>query len=112
MIGPVDQVASPHFHCSPLLTRPKDGSERRVILNLSYPYGNSLNDKVNKSRLDGLQFILRFPSVDDFLAKILETPGDVYLSKIDVARAFRNLRVDPVDTLKFGIYWPGKYFID
>ena len=37
MIGPVDQVASPHFHCSPLLTRPKDGNKRKVILNLSYP---------------------------------------------------------------------------
>ena len=94
------------------MTRPKDGNKRRVILNLSYPYGKSLNDKVNKSRSDGLQFILRFPSVDDIVAKILETPGDVYLSKIDVARAFRNLRVDPVDALIFGIYWQGKYFID
>ena len=112
IVGPVDQVASTHFHCSPLLTRPKDGNKRRVILNLSYPYGNSLNDKVNKARFDGLQFILRFPSVDDIVAKILETPGDVYLSKIDVARAFRNLRVDPVDALKFGIQWQGKYFID
>ena len=75
MIGPVDQVTSPHFHCSLLLTRPKNGNKHRVILNLSYPYGNSLNDKVNKSRFDGFQFILRFPSVDDIVAKILETPG-------------------------------------
>ena len=112
MIGPVDQVTSPHFHCSPLLTRPQDGNKRRVILNLSYPYGNSLNDKVNKSHFDGLQFVLRFPSVDDIVAKILETPVDVYLSKIDVARAFRNLRVDPLNALKFGIHWQGKYFID
>ena len=81
MIGPVDQVTSPHFHCSPLLTRPKDGNKRRIILNLSYPYGNSLNDKVNKSRFDGIQFILRFPSVDDIVKKILDTPGDVYLSR-------------------------------
>ena len=50
--------------------------------------------------------------MDDIVAKILKTPGDVYLSKIDVARAFRNLRVDPVDTLKSGIHWQGKYFID
>ena len=50
--------------------------------------------------------------MDDIVAKILETLGDVYLSKIDVARAFRNLRMDPVDALKFGIHWQGIYFID
>ena len=31
---------------------------------------------------------------------------------MDVARAFRNLRMDPVNALKFGIHWQGKYFID
>ena len=112
IIGPVDQAKSPHFYCSPLLTRPKDVSKRRVILNLSYPSGNSLNDKVNKSQFDGFQLVLRFPSVDYIVAKILDTPGEVYFSKIDVARAFRNLRVDPDDALKFGIYWQRKYFID
>ena len=34
------------------------------------------------------------------------------LSKIDVARAFRNLRVDPVNAFKFGIQWKGKYYLD
>ena len=34
------------------------------------------------------------------------------LAKIDVARAFRNLRVDPVDAFKFGISWQGRYYLD
>ena len=34
------------------------------------------------------------------------------LSKIDVARAFRNLRVDAVDAFKFGIQWKGRYYLD
>ena len=111
MIGTVDQVTSPRFHCSPLLTRPKDVSKHRAILNLSYPYGKSLNDKVNKSQFGGLKCVLRFHSVDDIVAQILDTPGYVYHSK-DVARAFRILRVDPADALQFGIHWQGKYFID
>ena len=37
MLSPVDKVNSPHYHCCPILTRPKDGNKRRVILNLSYP---------------------------------------------------------------------------
>ena len=34
------------------------------------------------------------------------------LFKVDVARAFRNLCVDPVDCIKLGIKWNGQYFID
>ena len=112
IIDPVDNVTSSHFHCLPLLTRPKDLNKCRVILNLNYPYGNSLNDKVNKCQFDGIKLVLRYPSVDDIVAKILDTQGELYLNKIDVSRAFRNLWVDPAKTLKFGIYWQGKYFID
>ena len=34
------------------------------------------------------------------------------LAKIDVARAFRNLRVDPADAFKFGIHWNNKFYLD
>ena len=39
ILGPEYSVDSEHFHCSPLLTRPKDKDKRQVILNLSHPYG-------------------------------------------------------------------------
>ena len=29
-----------------------------------------------------------------------------------MARAFRNIRVDPVDIVKLVIYWQGEYFLD
>ena len=32
--------------------------------------------------------------------------------KVDVARAFCNLRVDPADALKFGIAFNNEYFLD
>ena len=31
--------------------------------------------------------------------------------KIDVARAFHNLRVDPVDVMKLGMTWRGQYYL-
>ena len=46
------------------------------------------------------------------LSKIRCTKPPVLLSKIDVARAFRNLRVDPANTFKFGIQWKGHYYLD
>ena len=98
MLGPVDNIDNRYYHCSPLLTRPKDGDKRRVILNFSYPYGSSVNDQVNKFEFDGRRFTLKFPSVDDIVEDILNT-DDPVIFKVDVARAFRNLRVDPVDAV-------------
>ena len=46
------------------------------------------------------------------MAEILTIEGDICLSKNDVARAFRNLLVDPVDALKFGITWQGSHYVD
>ena len=112
MLGPLDQVDSEHFLCSPLLTRPKDKIKRCVILNLSHPYGRSVNDHVAKNHFDGHEFTLRFPTIDDIVQTILNVKNDPVLYKIDVARAFRNLKVDPVDALKFGIQWDGLYFLD
>ena len=58
------------IHCSPLMTRPKDLNKRRVILDLSYPQGASVNDYVFKDRFDGYAFMLRFPSMDDIVEEI------------------------------------------
>ena len=59
MLGPFDQVNTPFYHCSPLLTRPKGNNDRRVILNLSCPAGASLNDAVTKHLFDGKFFTLK-----------------------------------------------------
>ena len=95
ILGPLDAIPYHEFHCSPLLTRPKDLDERRVILNLSYPQMNSVNDKVTRNLFDGQQFLLKFPTVDHIIDQIKATEGRVLLAKIDIARAFRNLCVDP-----------------
>ena len=39
LLGPVNNIEHRQFHCSPLLTRPKDTDKRHIILNLSHPYG-------------------------------------------------------------------------
>ena len=107
MLGPFSSIDYDEFHCSPLLTRPKDGNKRRVILDLSYPKGVSVNDAVTRDRFDDLEFTLTFPTIDNIVDQIKATQGRVLLAKIDVARAFRNLRVDPADAFKFGLIWGG-----
>ena len=112
ILGPFEDVPYPEFHCSPLLTRPKDVDKRRVILNLSYPSTNSVNDKVTRNFFDGYQFSLKFPTIDNIIDQIKATKGRALLAKIDIARAFRNLRIDPADTFKFGLKWQNKYYLD
>ena len=112
ILGPVDKVPHDNYHCSPLLTRPKDLNKRRVILDLSYPAGASVNHFVDKTLFDGSHFTLKFPTVDNIVQEIINCNDDPHLIKIDVSRAFRNLRVDPRDGLKFGLKWGDSYFID
>ena len=112
LLGPVNNIEHDHYHCSPLLTRPKDVDKRRVILNLSYPYGQSVNSHVNKEKFDSSTFSLKFPNIDNITQDIIDAKGDVVLFKVDVARAFRNLRVDPADALKLGMHWRDAFYID
>ena len=100
------------IHYSPLLTRPKDHNIRHIILDLSYPKGQPLNDQVDRHLFDGSAFCLKFPSFDEKVKEIVKHVDDVTLAKIDVARVFRNLRVDPADALKLGIKWGSGAFID
>ena len=101
MLGPVGHINSKPYHCSPLHTHPQDTDKRRVILNLSYPYGASGNDKVDKLHFDGRCFTLKFPSIDDIVKDILAT-DDPVIFKVDVARhsgIYTSIQVMPSTVL-------------
>ena len=38
LLGPVKNISHEQYHCSPMITRPKDNGSRRVILDLSYSH--------------------------------------------------------------------------
>ena len=96
-------------HFSP---SPKPNDTCRVIVNLSTPYGNSVNDLIENDWYDGVSYKLKYPSVDNILEAVHELGPDVLLSKIDISRAFRNLRVDPEDFDHLGLQWQGKSHLD
>ena len=50
--------------------------------------------------------------MDNIVDAIKNVKGRATLAKIDISRAFRNLRVDPSDAFKFGIKWKDKYYLD
>ena len=51
-----------------------------------------MNDHVDKDKFDSAAFSLKFPTIDDITQDIIDSKGDVVLFKVDVARAFCNLK--------------------
>ena len=111
IVGPCTNIPFP-THFSPMLTRFKQDDTRRVIVNLSHPKGQSVNDCINDGVYDGVTFTLKYPTVDQIVQKIQDLDSDVLLSKIDISRAFRNLRVDPLDYDALGLHWNGQSYLD
>ena len=58
IVGPCENIPFP-IHYSPLLSRPKEGDTRRIIVNMSFPYGSSVNDNISNNEYDGVDFQLR-----------------------------------------------------
>ena len=103
--GPYYELPFP-VHISPLMTGEKQNSAvRRTIVDLSWPKGASVNDFVHKCKYMYLDtyFTLHYSSVDDVTNKLKDLgPGDL-LYKVDISRAFRQLRIDPGDIDLLGI---------
>jgi hypothetical protein len=91
------------------MTAPKDGSNCRVIVDLFFPSpsGHVVNVSVNKNSYVGTPFSLKLPTVD-IICQVLNIVGkNVKIFKEDLARAFRQLHVDPFDIKYIGLWWGG-----
>ena len=98
---------------SPLSTRPKKGSEdRRIILDLSFPIGQSVNDGIPKDSYLGFMAKLSFPKVDDFAFRIHSLGEGCMMFKIDLSRYFRQLPLDPGDYSLIGYIINGQIYFD
>jgi hypothetical protein len=66
MLGPFSDPPFRDLHCSPLMTAPKDGNKRRIIVDLSFVSGqtHAVNTTVSKTHYVGTQFSLKLPTVD------------------------------------------------
>ena len=91
---------NPPFNChvSPFLTRDKPNSdERRVILDLGFPPGQSVNYGIPKDKYLGSYFELKYLSTDYIVHSLRQLSPDAPLYKIDINSTFRHIRIDPRD---------------
>ena len=114
IVGPFQQSPwSSSSVFSPLsTTEKKDCSERRIIMDLSFPPGNSVNDLISTTEYLGAPMRLRYPSVDDLVSLIKKKGKGCALMKRDLSRAFRQFFVDPGEIHLLGFSWEESLFYD
>ena len=98
---------------SPISTRPKKSSQdRRVIIDLSFPPGEAVNDGMIKDNYMGQYVKLTFPRVDDLALRIYTLGKEAMMLKVDLSRYFRQLPMDPGDYSLVGYIIQGQLYSD
>ena len=112
ILGPFDIPPITDLHVSPFMTREKPGApHRRVIIDLSFPAGESVNTGVDPDQYLGLKFLLTLPTIDTITSKLVKLGKGALLYKIDISRAFRHVKIDPADYKYLGLHFQN-YFLD
>ena len=114
LAGPFDYPPfSDNFVCSPIQTVPKRGSStRRVVMDLSFPHGSSVNDGIPQDTYLGKPFKLRLPGIDRLIDFILEKGRHCLVFKKDLQQAYQQFPIDPKDYNLLGFSYQGKFYFD
>ncbi|CAC5379598.1 unnamed protein product [Mytilus coruscus] len=114
IIGPFDKNPfSCHLKISSLNSvYKKDSVERRVILDLSFPPGRSVNDFISKDFYLGEKVQLSYPKVDDLVGITKDKGGKCLFFKKDLKRAYMQIPIGPGDLHLVGFQWDNKLFAD
>ena len=114
VMGPYNSIPfDSKIGISPLSTRPKrDSTERRVILDLSFPIGKAVNDGIPKDTYMGFEAKLTFPKTDEFAFRIFQLGPGCFMFKIDLSRYFRQIPLDSGDYSLIGYVINGEIYFD
>lgn len=113
----VGLFSNPPFHPwtrgSPILTRPKkDSSNRRIIIDLSFPKGEAVDQGIDITSIFGRDSTYVLPTIGDLTNAVTLNGKGTWMWKGDLARAYRQLRVDPLDCPLLGMQVDGQFYID
>ena len=105
--GPFPTPPFPINHISPLGAAPKSDGSIRLIMDLSQPRGNSVNDFISKE-----EFPCKYTPFDEATRLIRVMGKGCYLTKVDIKHAYRLLPVRPDDWPLLVYHWEGQYCVD
>ena len=112
MLGPFEAPPIAGLCFSPLMSVPKEESDRRVIVDFSFPPGSSINDGTPQETY--LDYCVEFnlPSIQSMVVRLNELGRGCLLYKRDLKGAFRQFSIDPGDYKFTGLHWEGKVYLD
>ena len=101
------------IHVSPLMIRDKQNLfSKRTIMDLSWPQRAYVNDGVLKDSYLQTTYELHYPSIDLMMDSLQKLGTSAQIYKVDISRAFRQIKVDPADIDLLGIKFDHEYCID
>ena len=100
--------------CSSLSTTvgKRDSEERRVIVDLSWPCGHSVNDGIPSDSYLGEPLVLRYPTIDNIVDAVVALGHDCHLYKRDIQKVYRQFPVDSKDYPFLGYTWDKHFYFD
>ena len=106
--GPFDVPPLPDLHINRFGVIPKSTPGKfRLITDLSFPPGNSVNDLIEDSEAE-----VSYAGIPEALAMIMKLGQGAMLAKFDIKRAYRLLPVYVLHRPFLGMQWKGKFYVD
>ena len=98
---------------SPLNTRDKkDSLEKRIIVDMSFPRGTSVNDGIRKDWYLNKEITLSYPTVDSLVEIVRQKGKGCLLFKRDLRWFYRQIPVCPKEYSKLGCSFDGNLYFD
>ena len=108
LLGPLGTNHHHAIHVNRFGVIPKGNSGKwRLITDLSYPPGNSVNDGIDPKLCS-----LKYTSVEDVAGIAAKLGQGALMAKVDIETAYRLVPVHPQDRPLLGMEWRGDVFVD
>lgn len=106
-VGPFPKPPFANFICNSLGVVPKKNGDHRVIMDLSFHFGSSVNQFIAKEK-----FSLSYCKVDNAVRFLTLTGRRALMAKVDVKNAFRLIPVRPQDWELLGFQLKTKFYFN
>ncbi len=105
--GPFVSPPIQNLHCSPIGARLKPDGTARLILDLSQPINNAVNEGIDQD-----DFSVQYEPFDAATDIVQRLGPNCHISKVDIKSAFRLLPVKPAEWFMLGMMWLNMLFVD
>ena len=111
IVGPLEpgtlNIRSIQVNRFGVIPKPHQPGRWRLIVDLSYPRDNSVNDGIEPELCS-----LSYASIDNAVEMVLKKGRGTRLATLDLESAYRIVPVHPHDCLLLGMRWEGKVYLD